>query len=78
MVRNYCGFQDAVDKIFDEALCLMKEDGAEIVDDISLPDQQTIRPHEIKVMRTEFKVSLNALFGRFNEPEWYSFFIGPY
>ena len=38
----------------------MKEDGAEIVDDISLPDQQTIRPHEIKVMRTEFKVSLNA------------------
>jgi len=60
VVRNYSGFQDAVDKIFDEALCLMKEDGAEIVDDISLPDQQTIRPHEIKVMRTEFKVSLNA------------------
>ena len=44
VVRNYSGFQDAVDKIFDEALCLMKEDGAEIVDDISLPDQQTIRP----------------------------------
>ena len=32
----------------------------EVIDGIALPDQQTIREHEIVVLRTEFKVALNA------------------
>ena len=60
VVRNYSGFQNSVDRVFEEALSVIKGAGAEVIDDISLPDQQTIRQHEINVMRTEFKVSLNS------------------
>ncbi|MBH67311.1 MAG: amidase [Rhodospirillaceae bacterium] len=59
VVRNFAGFHEGVDAQFENALALIRAEGAEIVDDISLADPTTIRKHEIIVMRTEFKVGLN-------------------
>lgn len=60
VVRNFARFQESVDKVFEDALAVIQSAGAEVIDGIALPDQQTIREHEIVVLRTEFKVALNA------------------
>ena len=60
VVRNFSRFQESVEKVFEDSLAIIKSAGAEVIDGIVLPDQQTIREHEIVVLRTEFKVALNA------------------
>ena len=60
VVRNYAGFHEAVDAVFAEALDALVEAGATLVDDLSLAQRDEIRPHELIVMMTEFKVGLNA------------------
>jgi amidase len=60
VVRNYAGFHEAVDAVFAEALDALVEAGATLVDDLSLAPRDEIRPHELIVMMTEFKVGLNA------------------
>ena len=60
VVRNYAGFHDRVDAVFEEALKALGSAGAELTDDLSLVPQPDIRPHELIVMLTEFKVGLNA------------------
>ena len=64
IVRNYAGFHDGVDNIFEQALAGLKEAGAELIDEISLVSQSEIRKYELLVMRTEFKVGLNAYLAR--------------
>ena len=64
IVRNYAGFHEGVDNIFEQALAGLKEAGADLVDEISLVPQIEIRKHELLVMRTEFKVGLNAYLSR--------------
>ena len=60
VVRNYAGFHDRVDAVFEDALKALGSAGAELTDDLSLVPQPDIRPHELIVMLTEFKVGLNA------------------
>ena len=60
VVRSYSGFHEAVDAIFEQALAVLADAGAAVVDGIAMPTRNDIRPHEIIVMRTEFKVGLNA------------------
>jgi len=60
VLRNYAGFHEAVDAVFAEALDALVEAGATLVDDLSLAPRDEIRPHELIVMMTEFKVGLNA------------------
>jgi len=60
VVRNYCGFHEAVDRVFEGALQVLSDAGAVIVDEVGMPSREAIRSHEILVMRTEFKVGLNA------------------
>ncbi len=60
VVRNYCGFHEAVDRVFEGALQVLSDAGAVIVDEVAMPSREAIRSHEILVMRTEFKVGLNA------------------
>jgi amidase len=60
IVRNYAGFHEAVDAVFETALRALVEAGAILVDDLALPSRDEIRPHELIVMLTEFKVGLNA------------------
>ena len=60
VVRSYSGFHEAVDAIFEQALDVLADSGAAVVDGISMPTRDEIRPHEIIVMQTEFKAGLNA------------------
>ena len=60
IVRNYAGFHERVDAVFETALSALTEAGAVLVDGLVLPTRDEIRPHELIVMLTEFKVGLNA------------------
>ena len=60
VVRNYCGFHEAVDGVFERALEVLADAGAVIIDEVAMPTRDDIRAHEIVVMRTEFKQGLNA------------------
>ncbi len=60
VVRNYCGFHEAVDRVFGQALEVLADAGAVIIDEVAMPARDDIRAHEIIVMRTEFKQGLNA------------------
>ncbi|MDE0407296.1 MAG: amidase family protein, partial [Alphaproteobacteria bacterium] len=60
VVRSYCGFHEAVDRVFEGALEVLLDAGAVIIDEVAMPSREAIRPHEILVMRTEFKTRLNA------------------
>jgi amidase len=60
VVRNYAGFHERVDAVFETALVALIDGGATVIDDLSLPSRDEIRPYEQIVMLTEFKVGLNA------------------
>ena len=60
IVRNYAGFHERVDAVFETALSALVEAGAVLVEGLILPSRDEIRPHELIVMMTEFKVGLNA------------------
>ena len=60
VVRNYSGFHDRVDAVFEDALRALKDAGAKLTDGLSLVPRDELRPHELIVLRTEFKVGLNA------------------
>lgn len=60
VVRNYAGYHEVVDAVFEGALAAIREAGAEVVDGVSLTPQPDIRRHELLVMLTEFKAGLNA------------------
>ena len=60
VVRSYCGFHEAVDRVFGQALEVLADAGAVIIDEVAMPARDDIRAHEIVVMRTEFKQGLNA------------------
>jgi amidase len=60
VVRNYAGYHERVDAVFEIALVALAEAGAVVVEDLALPTRDEIRPHELIVMLTEFKVGLNA------------------
>jgi amidase len=59
VVRNYAGFHERVDRVFEAALVALKDGGAQLMDGLVLPAQAEIRPSESLVMRTEFKTGLN-------------------
>lgn len=59
LARNYCGYNENVDRIVAAALETLQTAGATIVDDLTLTPMSDIRPHEVVVMSTEFKAGLN-------------------
>ncbi|MBT3369928.1 MAG: amidase [Rhodospirillaceae bacterium] len=60
VVRSYTGFHDRVDAVFEDALRALTDGGAKLTDGLSLVPRAELRPHEIIVLLTEFKVGLNA------------------
>lgn len=60
IARGYCGFHEGVDDIMTECLAAMRAQGAEIVDDVTLPTREEIRPSERLAMSYEFKAGLNS------------------
>ena len=60
VIRSYCSFHEAVDRVFDRALEVLADAGAAVIDGVAMPTRDNIRPHETVVMRTEFKIGVNA------------------
>lgn len=61
VARDYMGFDDRVDALFEDALDAMRAEGATIVDPITLPEQLRFgNDFEMEVLYHEFKADLNA------------------
>src|ERR687896_300688 len=60
VARNYFGFNDAVDRVMNEAVAAMKNAGAVIVDPASIATKGKFDDSEFEVLLYEFKADLNA------------------
>ena len=60
VVRKLCGFQDAVDKLMNEAIDELKRQGAIIVDPADITTLDQLGDAEDQVLLTELKADLNA------------------
>ncbi|HEV2467576.1 MAG TPA: amidase [Candidatus Sulfotelmatobacter sp.] len=60
VVRKYFGFSDAVDKLMQEALDVMKQQGATLVDPAEIPTFGKFDESEGTVLSYEYKADLNA------------------
>jgi len=58
--RSAFGFHPLVDRLIEDAIVLMRDRGATIVDPIALRPSPTMRRAEVEVMAYEFKTGLNA------------------
>ena len=59
VARNFFGFHEKVDQLMEEAIRVMREKGAEIVDPANLENQKEIGEIEFDVLLYEFKDDLN-------------------
>ncbi|HTZ82165.1 MAG TPA: amidase family protein, partial [Candidatus Acidoferrales bacterium] len=60
VVRKYFGFSEAVDKLMEQALDVMKRQGATLVDPADLPSHGKFDESEGTVLSYEYKADLNA------------------
>jgi amidase len=60
VVRKLCGFHDAVDKLTNEAIEVMKRQGATVVDPADITTLDQLGDTEDEVLLSEFKADLNA------------------
>ena len=67
--RSAFGFHPLVDRLMEDAIDLMRERGATIVDPISLRPSATMRRAEVEVMAYEFKAGLNDYLAALPETE---------
>ena len=58
--RSAFGFHPLVDRLMEDAIVLMRDRGATIVEPIALRPSPTMRRAEVEVMAYEFKTGLNA------------------
>ena len=60
VARNLAGFDERVDKVFEQALAAMRAQGAEIIDPVELTSGKQLGETEFTVLLYEFKQGLNA------------------
>jgi amidase len=60
VARNLSGFNDRVDRLFEDTLAAMRELGAEIVDPANIPHTDELEDPELEVFLFEFKADLAA------------------
>jgi amidase len=60
VARDFLGFHPAVDRLMEEALAAMKQQGAELVDPITIPERRAINGPSFQVLLYEFKADLNV------------------
>ena len=60
VARNFFGYNDAVDRVMDEAIAAMKSAGATIVDPANITTASQLGDPEFEVLLYEFKVDLNT------------------
>lgn len=63
VVRACFGFNEAVDRLMEEALAALRHLGAELVDPVELPNIDAYGDSEMEVLLYEFKADLNAYLG---------------
>lgn len=66
--RSAFGFHEAVDRLMEEALAVLRARGAVIVDPIDLAAGAALRRAETEVLLHEFKAGLNAYLARLPNP----------
>jgi amidase len=64
VARNYFGFNDAVDRVMNEAVAAMKSAGAIVVDPANIETRGKFDDSEFEVLLYEFKADLDAYLGR--------------
>jgi amidase len=62
VARGFFGFDPAVDKLMEDALEVLKSQGAEIVDPVEIPHRQPMGEASFQVLLYEFKADLAAYF----------------
>jgi amidase len=60
VARKYFGFNDAVDKLMEEVIVVLKREGAEVIDPADLPSHGKFNDTEFTVLQYELKADLNA------------------
>jgi amidase len=69
VLRQYAGFHERVDAVFDKAIAVLKAHGAIIVDPVEVPKSATLDADEQTVLLYEFKDGINRyLAGRTTGP----------
>jgi amidase len=63
VARNLAGFNDRVDRLFEDALAAMRDLDAEIVDPADIPHTDELEDPELEVFLFEFKTDLEAHLG---------------
>ena len=63
VARNYFGFDTRVDALMEDAVRVMRERGAVIVDNANVPNADKYGREELEVLLHEFKAGLNAYLG---------------
>jgi amidase len=63
VARNYFGFDSRVDSLMEDAIRVMRERGAVIVDNANVPNAEKYGREEFEVLLHEFKAGLNAYLG---------------
>jgi len=63
VARKLGGFNDRVDRLFDDAIAAMHELGAELVDPADIPHTDELDDPELEVFLYEFKADLEAYLG---------------
>lgn len=64
VVRDLCGDHSAVQALFDQALDLLREAGAVIIDTVTLPNHRKASGLAWKCLLTEFRSDINAYLSR--------------
>ena len=64
VARKLAGFNDRVDRLFEDGLAAMRDLGAELVDPADIPHTDELEDPELEVFLFEFKADLEAYLGR--------------
>jgi amidase len=65
VARNFFGNNDEVDAIIEQALLVLKAQGAELIDQIEVPNTSKYADSEMEVLLYEFKADLQAYLAEF-------------
>lgn len=60
VVRQYFGFHDATDRVYDGVLATLRQAGAELIDPVKLPGMEGVGDAELAVLLYELKAGMNA------------------
>ncbi len=63
VARNYFGFDGRVDALMEDAVRVMRDRGAVIVDNANVPNANAYNAEEFEVLLHEFKVGINTYLG---------------